>query len=232
MKKINKLFVVGLSAMMLTSCGFLGNLGDLVGGEETGTDTLKYDLEATKANVKKLASTTGFEISMSYYSYEDGVKTEESADTYGIKDNVDWYYRDADTGCAFVFGEDNYTTRYSISDGEWYYTDRIESSELEGSIDFELGLSAWMYSAHAYDGAFKKNGTTTIAGRKCDIYEYKFNAIIEKVEYSFAVDQETGITMKYDLGASVMTESASTGFEVTSFKTSGITVPNLPPVEE
>lgn len=196
-----------------------------------GSESLQYDMAETKENIENLAAANGLEIKANFYTYEDGSKTEDSSQTFGIKDNVTWFYDDENSGSAFVSKDDNYTYCYSLSDGEWYYQSRIETSEYNESFSTEVGFS-WMYSAHAYDGTFVKKGTTSVCGRTCDIYECSVNAVVEKMSYTFAIDQQTGITMKSEVSASVLNESASTGFVVTSFKTSSITTPNLPPVEE
>lgn len=229
MKKGKKLLMSALvAAFSLTAfagCGLLGGLTD----DEGGTESLQYTMEETQQKINKIATSTGLEIKVKFYD-EDFDDTKESGETlFGMKDNTYWTIEDDGYGYAYVISEDKTSAVYYDFDGEtWEYDYTIDLSNLEDGIDGTFGFSSWLYFGHVYDGMLKKSGSTKIAGRDCDLYKYSINLLIEKVEYTLAVDKETGATMKFDLGANIMGESGRTGFEITTFKTSGVTAPDLP----
>lgn len=231
MKTLQNIFILAATAFALSSCSFINNIKDaLDGDDEEGSDNLQYNLEQAQNNLDRIVNSTGIEISAKFYTKENGSETIDNVITYGAKDGTSWNY-DGDSGYAYVKNDnDVYFYSYDEEAG-WYYVSSIELEEFESEYGDSLELTTWLFSANAYDGSFKKNGTTRVAGRTCDIYEYNFNAFVEKMNYSFAIDQETGMTLKSDVSAGFMGESASTGFEVTSFKTSGITLPELPSPE-
>lgn len=231
MKNSKRLIALLLVLMMalacLTGCGLPG-IGD---DDDDATDSLEYSVEQTRGKLNAIAAQNGLEIKVRFHSEDSESEDEDGLTLFGMMANTYWQLDEDGDGIAIVLDKAAgkayyYTTDY---DGAWEYSYSMNVSEEDVTgIESYFGLTSWLYFGHIYDGMFKKSGTVKIAGRTCDLYTYKLNMIVEKVEYTFAVDHETGATMKYEIGARVGTESAAAGFEVTSFKTSGVVIPDLP----
>lgn len=218
--------LVSVTAICLSSC----SMGEgIFGGGDTGSDSLQYSVTDTQKKLKDL-SADGFEITVNFTSKDTDNVEETSTIVFGMMDNIYWNIDEDGEGVAFLISDDkDYAYGYSTYNDEWEYNYKMPlASDDLSTFEMYFGLSGWLYMGHEYDGSLKKSGTTTVAGRKCDVYKYSMNILIEKVEYTLAVDQATGVTMKYDLGAAAYGQSASAGFEVTSFKTNNVKVPELP----
>lgn len=233
MKKHSGLLLIAASTLMLGSCSMLSNIieGALGGNEETGEESLPYSTTETQNKLDKIAEKDGLEIKAKWYSNDAGTVEETGETVFGSKNGIHWLLDSEDNeGTAYYLNkEGDHAYIYSYNDEQWEFNSSIAiTSETKAEIQYYFSMSTWLCYGHDYDGIYKKSGTTTIAGRSCDVYSYSMNAIFEKFEYTVAIDKETGATMKYSIGASVYNESASAGFEVTQWKTSGVTAPNLP----
>lgn len=227
--KNKTLLVLAASVMPLTSCVFGGFT-------EVGDDKLEFDMTATRANIDKLANSTGFEITVKFTSDATNEDKEETIQTVGAKDGVYWTVtKDEDPyGEAYVVDSaKDLLHEYDFGTNGWtYYTTNKLSEDGFSASAYLLSITPFFYMGHIHDGALKKTGTTKVAGRDCVSYKYSVNILIERFEYDIAIDKETGATLKYSLSAGVMGESAEETFEVTSFKTSGINAPTLPEPDE
>lgn len=236
MKKFSNIFIAGVSLFALTGCNFLKGIDDLSNlGEESGTESLPYSVAQTRQKLETISKNNGLEIKFKIESKEDGESVTTSTQmTFGMKENTYWAINQEEDddfdGSAYVINEEKDKAYvYEYVDEEWsYLTTRDISSDDLSEFESFLNIDGYLYYGHAYDGILKKDGTTTIAGRKCDNYKYSINYLTFKTEYICAVDQETGATLKLTISASSGGESAYGCFEVTSFKTSGITLPDLP----
>lgn len=230
-KKSILLAVLPLAALLTTtSCSMLGNIIGAVTGEDDGEYvSLDRSLSETKSKIEQLGK-NGLEITVKVYEDTDDEKSENS-ETYGIKGDTRWYLEDNENGIAFSQeGARVHYYNYDKDEG-WYYSSSFDADEAEFN---ELDLMTyWLYYGYTFDGSYKKGGTETVAGRKCDVYTFSVNMIFEKAGYKICIDQETGATLKYTLDAQVIDESARFGFEVTSFVTGNkVKAPELPSPED
>ena len=73
----------------------------------------------------------------------------------------------------------------------------------------------------------QKVGTETIAGRNCDKYAYKVSGMEISTQWTYCIDKETGVCLKWDVDLSTMEGFVGITFECTEFKTSGAVLPTL-----
>ena len=127
-----------------------------------------------------------------------------------------------------------------IKDGDKYYRYSYDSSAGKFTKDDNYGVDAeyiedygylnmWYMTYYGTWGGdqMKPAGTEKVAGRTCNKYTYKVSAIVVSLTYSFSIDKETGVCMKYNFkGSALGSGSGSIAFECTEFLTgSGVTLP-------
>jgi len=222
MKKLIALSAALLLLFSLASCKKLidVNLGN---GAE-----FKYDSEYVKQNL-----TGDYSITYKTVSYENG---QASAPTYttATRTSQGYYYETTDEdgykqGILYILSGDKYLQCYgSPEEGfelpeETEYTYAYTKEEVEtlggwGVFGFMTYYSDWATMMSA-------DGTETIAGRKCDKFKAGFSILGTGIQNIYAVDQQTGVCMKYALAASAQGEYGAFEFECTEFKTGGCSLP-------
>lgn len=222
---------------LLAGCdaiNFIDNIDNEKGSGETGSESIGISQEKAVENLEKLGLEEGYEI---IYEY----KNDSGSGKYlvGRKENTIWYkssesedgvYTD---GNAFAKDGNKYHS-YSYNNEEGFvYAYTYEDEETVSSIEssYAIGYNYWIYFGYSYDGLYKKDGTATVVGRKCDKYVYELNSLLAQVsmKYVVYVDQKLGITLKLDFEGSADGEEENLNFEVKEFKTgSAVSVPTLP----
>lgn len=219
MKKIFALLPL-IAVLGLAGCGEKEDETETGGG-----DSLQYNEEQVKENVRQLAATEGYEISCELASSGDEAASQI---TIGSKDNFVWYYMDGEKSLHHL--ENNVYQAYT-------YDEEVGFKKSGGPIDLSEhpeysyvttvtdAYSTFFYAGVRYTsevGLTKVNDNITFAGRSATEYKYSFDyAGYGAATYQLIVDNETGITLKwYVSGTSYVDgEGGSASFEVKSFKT-------------
>ncbi len=227
MKNKNYFTILGASLFAVTLSGC--SLGGLInGGNITGSDSLPKTAEEAAAEVEKMSKNGGFEVTLRYDT-DDTESSESYEVSMGKKDNISWQFDQEGNGTAVV-GETEYCDlyEYSASSNAWTYDKRVQKDNYDAAKTFDTAYFGVLYLGHELDGEYKKDGTTSVCGRTCDVYKYAMNVVVVKLSYTIAVDRETGLTLKYQISGATTADKGGESFEATSFKTSGVTAPVLP----
>ena len=98
-------------------------------------------------------------------------------------------------------------------------TETVTTSDVESEV-----LTIGFFTAYHNDtDVMNKVGTETIAGRSCDKFSDSAAAIGVAVNWTYFIDRETGVCLKYQVDQSA--GNISMTFECTEFKTSGVSLP-------
>lgn len=234
-KQIGSLLIS--SFFLLAGCDAINFIDDINSQNDGGRESyesIQISQEKAVENLEKLGLEEGYEI---IYEYKDD--TSSGKYLVGRKGNTIWLktsesedgvYTD---GYAFVKDGNKYHS-YSFENEEGYvYTCTYEDEETVSSIEssYAVGYNYWLYFGYTYDGLYKKDGTATVVGRKCDKYVYQLNSLIAQVnmKYVVYVDQKLGITLRLDFEASADGQNGNLNFEVKQFNTgSAVSMPTLP----
>ena len=200
-------------ALTLVGCG-----GPSGGGNTQDGDRLPYTQQQAAARLKSLGETDGLELS--FYGSADG----ETSDTFtfGMKYDYAWYY-DSDTRVVLM-NNGNFLAIYTYDfETEGYGDPAVINNEMAQDIynNYIDGYTTLLYTGFMYDGmpGFEERGETTYIGRDVYEYRYAFSGYGVRVEYQVYVDQETGITLYFNISGEAEGETGSASIVVTSFKT-------------
>ena len=205
-----------VAAFLLSGCSLMSGV--------TGGSKVKSKEEAVEA-MGQLGSDSGYEITMQY------VDDDSSGEfTTGQKGNIYWAYSsdaDGEDKGAYVMNEDK-SYKYDFENGEWVYGGETDVTPEQVNQAF----NGYLYYAQGAAG-LKKSGTETVCGRTCDTYKFSLGGLLAvvgaKIEYSVAVDQELGITLRVDVAGGQGEDAGSVSIKTISFKTgSQVVAPNLP----
>ena len=202
---------------MLSGCSLIG------GGSG---EKVKSKKEA-EAAMKEFGTENGYEITMEYKD-DDGDSGEF---TTGQKGNIYWAYTVDDSGtdkAAYIINDDGPSYKYEFEDNAWVFVDEEEIT----TDQITQAFSSYLYYAQGAAG-LKKSGTETVCGRTCDTYKFSLGGLLAmvgaKLEYSLAVDQELGITLRLDVSGGSGEDSGSLSIRTKSFKTGAeVVAPTLP----
>lgn len=230
MKIIKKLLFVMILMFMtcsLFACSMIGDIIDSETGNDDDGESLEVTQEQAEEKLEKIATEKGYLVKYAIYETDNSEKESETM-TIGASGDYTWYISN-DQGGAFMY-KDGMMYTWKYENGSWEYNGRYETSAEESASLTNL-FSSYLLLGYSFGDSMKKSGTKTIAGRKCDIYTYKMGMLNFSYSYSYYLDQETGMCMKYEIGAKSGTDSASVGMEVTEIKFNVDPI-SLPPAVE
>lgn len=231
MKKAFGIVAILLMVLMLTSCGDLlggGTGGSGAGGSGSGSGSGAGGSGSGGAGGNGGSGSDGADLA--YKLPETYKMTYEFTDSYGNEESETYIKTDK----GFMFGDDIIYMYDDALMGFFYYDkdentvdlDRLytDSTVLE---TLESAFSSWLgyYGTYKDEDGFRRAGKAKIAGRDCTKYEYTLSVYTASVTYAFWVDDEYDICMKYYVAAEDSTGANSMTFEVTEFKTSGVSLP-------
>lgn len=98
--------------------------------------------------------------------------------------------------------------------------------DLDDNFDSFSEWGSHLFSWYDHSSDFTKKGTSTIAGRTCNIYEYTLGTL----KYSYFIDREYDLCLKFEIIES--TSSIKTTFTFTEFKMGGVTTDEIMAVLE
>lgn len=231
------LFFMLASVLCLSGCDFSKIIDDIGQDDEEETVNLEIDEEESKSKLKELES-DGYFISIKT-TEGNGDDKNESFYSIGVKGNVMWTSTSNEDYTALMT-DGNSLHVYEKEGDEWVYSyslnDLEDPEELKES--FKAMINVLLYMGNIYDGQLKKGKTATIAGRNCQIYTFGIDTLGGMVgsliggfsyKYTFYIDKETGLTLKYEIEGQYQNEEAKVTFEVTKFDTgSKVVCPTLP----
>ena len=198
----------------LFACSMIGDIIDnsIENGEEG--ESLEVTQEQAEEKLERVAKEKGYLVKYAVYE-TDNSNMESETMTIGASGDYTWYI-DGDQGAAFMY-KDGMMYTWEFENDSWEYKGRYETTDEESALLTNL-FSSYLLLGYSFGDSMKKAGTKTIAGRKCDIYTYKVGIIGYSYSYSYYLDQETGMCMKYEIGAKAAGESESIGMEVIEIK--------------
>ena len=221
MKVVKKVFLLIFSLLLvglLSAC-------DMFNNSDNQDDKLEASKQEVEEKLNNLANKDGFEITYQYYSSD--TPTAQVA-TIGAYKGYSWYYNgDKESGIAFE-KSNGLTLYYTLNDGNWeyQYAYSYDASDSRYSMDLTAQFSMFL-QAYEFDTGLSKAKQATIAGRNCTVYTYsvsqkgKIVSSLTGVDatWSYYIDNELGICLKFEVSGDDGTTSSSATFEVTSFKT-------------
>ena len=251
MKKIILILLMILSLSLFSAC----NVEDLVnqylpkeagedgegtqddgGSSEDEVDPTK-DHSASEAENKfdQLRLKNGFYIEFNYKSNSTESEAQEETLVYAANHDV-YYYKTTSDECIIDLSDDTKFTVYNKYEEGWecetteYFEGfgKEEASQLAGAYGVFFSSLFSMYEYMQSTGYTKT--TATVAGRSCDKYTTKEGSVAAQVSYTFYIDKEMGICLKWEVSGSSLEGSGMATFECTQFATSYNIV--LPEVEE
>ena len=196
---------------------------------EDSNSSESEDLETNKQQVEEklveLANNGGYEIT---YQYTSSDVASTSFATIGANGAYNWYYTgEKEEGIAFE-KYNGLTLYYVLKNGVWTYQYAYEYDANSSKYNMDLTSQFGMFlQAYEFEDNLKKAKTGIVAGRTCDVYSYSVNAkgqIIQSLvgvdaTWSYYIDKETGICLKFEVSGDDGTNKSSASFEVTEFKT-------------
>ena len=218
MKKLWILLIVGVMMLSLTACGIVN-----MEGEEA---EINYDSEKMEASMETM-KTQGLLVELTVTSQESGSQTETGTITYAETANGFYFASEGDES-YFDFSDSTKAVTYEKnSDGVWvrseiiYENSGVTREQIESSCRLQASaLFGYLGSYEQFNGQTLKKVSTTIAGRNCDEFNISIGAFGYGINYTFAVDTETGMCLKWSVGASAGVEgSASASFVCNKFFT-------------
>lgn len=238
MKKLIAITVALLFVLSLSACGADKDDNQNSNAEQTesvvSTDNQESseNSEETASNrLSELGKTKGFEITM---EINDASQGNEAAITYGRKGDVVWLITNNESGNAFAQPEAGTVSMYEYSDGKWEATTTMASDNFEDAAKIYTTVAdMYLFRVDSSSEEVKKDGSDTVAGRKCTKYKYEASALTVKAEAKASIDNETGVVLKYDYTLDSGDESGSTHMVVTSFKIGDeVKLPDFPEAGE
>ena len=185
---------------------------------------VKEPTSEVEEKLTQMANNGGYEITYKYSSSEEAT----SFATIGSSGAYSWYYTgNKDEGIAFE-KYNGLTLYYVLKDGEWKYQYAYEYDASSSKYNMDLTSQFSMFlQAYEFEDNLKKAKTGTVVGRSCDVYTYSVNAkgqIIQSLvgvdaTWSYYIDKETGICLKFEVTGDDGVNKSSSSFEVTEFKT-------------
>ncbi len=224
MNKIIKtlMFTGLLSTFALTGCDMLNKISNLGNDSEEGEKAeLPYTSTQAKANFKAEGLEDGIEVD--YVTFNDNDEDENF--TVGLKGNMLWQYDEEGNKHVALLDENNVLKTYEYNFETNVY--ELKSDPLEdGADEFELAINSYctmfyQYSQYEDSHNFKKIKDLTFAGRSAGEYRYTLNAVLVKVNITFIIDNELGITLRWDVEGKAFTGEGDSGaaYEVTEIRT-------------
>lgn len=192
------------------------------GNNSSGGDAFQYGSDYIAEKLKG-------DYSITYKYSVSGADGSDDAMTSKYIRTSDGYYM-AYSGLEMLYIKDGdmYDT-YMGSEAEGFtkmdFMDPISKEEVESNMGL---VGGFMSQYSAWDKSdMKRDGSETIAGRKCEKYTYSASAFGSAVKYSYCIDKDTGVCLKYSFDVSAIGQGAgSMTFECTEFKTHGVSLPN------
>lgn len=213
-KKVLFIMILMFITCSLFACSMIGDIIDSATGNDEDGESLEVTQEQAEEKLERIATEKGYLVTYAIYETENS-DIESETMVIGASGDYTWYI-DGDQGGAFMY-KDGMMYTWKYEDGSWEYNGRYETTEEESASLTNL-FSSYLLLGYSFGSSMKKAGTKTIAGRKCDIYTYKIGMLGYSYGYSYYLDQETGMCMKYEIDAKAAGESASVGMEVTQIK--------------
>ena len=105
------------------------------------------------------------------------------------------------------------------------FLDPVTEKEVEKEL-FGMGSGNFMRQYDlAISSDLENEGTEKIVGRNCDKYSSKESNVAFAYKYTYWIDQETGVCMKYSFDLAAKDLFGGISFECTEFKTSDVSLP-------
>ena len=133
-----------------------------------------------------------------------------------------------DTGWAYLVGAQDVETGYMyVIDGAKYYLVDTSSqtinliSEGDDSIADSSTVDdifdSFLIGFEDYTQYFVSDGTATVSGRECVVYEFTFSSNGTDMTAKYYIDKAVGIALKYEIETSTTETSDMASWEVTEF---------------
>ena len=219
MKKLIAMMLSILLLLTLVSCDT---------EDEAKIESLDYDATEIQENMDHLIQERGLYVELTVSGIdEDGEKEQESI-AYGETATA-FYFCSDDEEMLVDFSNDAYAVLYD-RDG------KDEKWEMEKIVYADMGLTketfkqnystytsilfSYFGSYSVYSGLEMAKSSETVAGRDCDKFVYDAEVLGNGVTYTFCVDKETGMCLKWEASAAAIgVGAASADFTCTKFET-------------
>ena len=237
MKKLLFLVLLGFMSLLLVGCDQLASLtGNITTKENNTSDSdVNTDYQNIGNQIDSLSKLTGYEIELKVkgeYTNQAEQQAGYALLTLGKKDNALWV-KTTEGGAALLKDNGNTHIFSTNENNEFEYQLTTNSLEVSGvTFDslFEV-FNSYLLTFNEYKKDSVKLESTTVAGRKCTHYQLDNSVSIITLIYDFYVDDELGITLKFDVTGNYDGQEGNASFEVTTFNFNP-TMPSLHLPEE
>ncbi len=189
--------------------------------------SLDYDSSKVQENMEKLINEKGLYIELSVSGRDENGETEQEVIAYGETATA-FYYKSDGRESIIDFSNDAYAVSYERDENEKWEKDTIVYADIGMTKEtfqqtystYTSILFSYFSSYSVYSGFDMKKSSDTVAGRACDKFTYEATALGAGVTYTFSIDKETGMCLKWEATAAALGEGMATAdFTCTEFKT-------------
>ncbi len=219
MKKLLAIFLSILLLFTFVSCDT----------EDTGKlSALDYDPEKIQENMNSLIQEKGLYIELIVSGRDEDGETTQDVIAYGETATA-FYYKSDGSESILDLSNDDYAVSYDRNgnDEKWekdtiVYADIGMTKETfrKTYSTYSSVLFSYFGSYSVYSGLDMSKSSDTVAGRDCDKFVYKTAVLGAEATYTFSIDKETGMCLKWEATAAALGEGMATAdFTCTEFKT-------------
>ena len=201
--------------------------------------TLDYDSTKIQENMNSLIQDKGLYIEMEVSGRDENGETTQSTIAYGETATA-FYFCSDDEEMLVDFSNEAYALSYNrYGKDEKWEMEKITYASIgltretyrQNYSTYSAILFSYFGSYSVYSGLEMAKSSDKVAGRDCDKFVYKATVLGAESTYTFSVDKETGMCLKWEASADALgVGSASADFTCTKFEPSY--TPAVPDAEE
>lgn len=190
--------------------------------------TLDYDSTKIQENMNSLIQDKGLYIEMEVSGRDENGETTQSTIAYGETATA-FYFCSDDEEMLVDFSNEAYALSYNrYGKDEKWEMEKITYASIgltretyrQNYSTYSAILFSYFGSYSVYSGLEMAKSSDTVAGRECDKFIYKTAVLGAEATYTFSVDKETGMCLKWEASADALgVGSGSADFTCTKFKT-------------
>ncbi len=219
MKKLLTIILSVLLLFTLVSCD--------TEDETESLASLDYDSEKIQENMEKLIQEKGLYIELTVSGRDENGVTTQSVIAYGETATA-FYYKSDGVESITDFSNDAYAVFYDRQGDEKWEKQTFSYADLgltketfrKNYSTYTSILFSYFSQYSIYSGLEMNRSSDTVAGRDCDKFVYKTAVLGAEATYTFFVDKETGMCLKWEATADALGAGMATAdFTCTEFKT-------------
>ena len=196
--------------------------------EETGEGVVlgqEHDADEVDEKIVTLKNNGGFFIRFEVTSDSSDQEEADKAEfAYGASGEL-YYFRMEEEEYYFDLTSETAVEIYTKEEDGWvksaytYGADYTKEQVRQVMDGYMAGISTYMTMYDLYSSYPMQKTSATVAGRACDQYTFSMNSFGVSLSFSFCVDRDTDICLKWDASGASLDGSGSASFECREFST-------------